>query len=159
MQFINLINNTKPNPPKFETNSQEDIACLQYMGGTTGLPKGAMLTHSNIVSNCIATHKWLGGEVKRGKDTGLTNLPLFHIYGQTVCMNILIYNGSTIALNPDPRDQKSLFELIKATRPSMFPGVPTMYMRLLERVLSLILLILSTWLSQAIRISAPESLS
>ncbi len=132
-QFINLINNTKPNPPTFETNSQEAIACLQYTGGTTGLPKGAMLTHSNLVSNCISTHKWLGAEVKRGKDTGLTNLPLFHIYGQTVCMNILIYNGSTIALNPDPRDQKSLFEIIKTTSPRMFPGVPTMYMRLLER--------------------------
>jgi len=48
-------------------------------------------------------------------------------------MNTMIYNASTIALNPDPRDQKSLFEIIKATNPSMFPGVPTMYMRLLER--------------------------
>jgi len=92
-----------------------------------------MLTHYNIVSNCIATYTWLGAEAKPGKDTGLTNLPLFHIYGQTVCMNIFIYNGSTIALNPDPRDHKSLFEIIKATRPAMFPGVPTMYMRLLER--------------------------
>ena len=133
IQFINLINNTKPNPPKFETNAKEDIAVIQYTGGTTGLPKGAMLTHYNIVSNCIATYTWLGSEAKPGKDTGLTNLPLFHIYGQTVCMNIFIYNGSTIALNPDPRDHKSLFEIIKATRPAMFPGVPTMYMRLLER--------------------------
>ncbi|MFX1566736.1 MAG: long-chain fatty acid--CoA ligase [Promethearchaeota archaeon] len=132
-QFINLLNNTKPNPPTFETNAKEDILCLQYTGGTTGLPKGAMLTHYNIVSNCVAVGTWAGEEFRRGKETILTNLPLFHIYGQTVCMNLHIYMGSTIALNPDPRDQKSLFEIIKSTHPTMFPGVPTMYMRLLER--------------------------
>ena len=133
IQFLNLIDDTKPNPPKFETNAKEDIASLQYTGGTTGVPKGAMLTHRNLVSNSLATLSWIGQESNRGKETILTNLPLFHIYGQTVCMNIHIYNGSTIALNPDPRDQKSLFEVIKSTQPSMFPGVPTMYMRLLER--------------------------
>ena len=133
MQFLNLINDTKPNPPKFETNAKEDLVCLQYTGGTTGLPKGAMLTHHNIVSNCVAVATWGAVDFKRGKETILTNLPLFHIYGQTVCMNLHIYMASTIALNPDPRDQKSLFEIIKSTHPSMFPGVPTMYMRLLER--------------------------
>ncbi|MFX1493565.1 MAG: long-chain fatty acid--CoA ligase [Promethearchaeota archaeon] len=133
LQFVNLIENTKPNPPKYETNAKEDIACLQYTGGTTGVPKGAMLTHYNIVSNCIAIYIWNASELRRGKDTGLTNLPLFHIYGQTVCMNFLISCGTTIALNPDPRDQKSLFEIIRATQPAMFPGVPTMYLRLLER--------------------------
>ncbi|MFW9899092.1 MAG: long-chain fatty acid--CoA ligase [Promethearchaeota archaeon] len=133
IQLINLINNTKPNPPKFKTNAKEDLVCLQYTGGTTGLPKGAMLTHYNIVSNCTAVTTWAGEEFRRGKETILTNLPLFHIYGQTVCMNLHIYMGSTIALNPDPRDQKSLFEIIKSTHPTMFPGVPTMYMRLLER--------------------------
>lgn len=133
MQFLNLTRDTKPNPPEFEINPKEDIAILQYTGGTTGLPKGAMLTHYNIVSNCVATATWVASETERGKDTALTNLPLFHIYGMTVCMNTPIYNASTIALNPDPRDQKSLFEIIKATQPALFPGVPTMYMRLLER--------------------------
>jgi long-chain acyl-CoA synthetase len=132
-QFVNLVNKTKPNPPKFQINPKESIAVLQYTGGTTGLPKGAMLTHSNLVSNCIATHTWTAAATERGKDTGLTNLPLFHIYGMTVCMNVLIYNASTIALNPDARDQKSLFEIIRETKPALFPGVPTMYMRLLER--------------------------
>ena len=132
-QFLNIINNTKPNPPKFEIDPKEDIAVLQYTGGTTGLPKGAMLSHYNLVSNAIATRNWMGPEIKRGKDTGLTNLPLFHIYGMTVCMNVMIANASTIALNPDPRDHKSLFEIIKSTQPAFFPGVPTMYIRLLER--------------------------
>ncbi|MFX0046383.1 MAG: long-chain fatty acid--CoA ligase, partial [Candidatus Hermodarchaeota archaeon] len=132
-QFVNLVNNTKPNPPKFEIDPKETLAVLQYTGGTTGLPKGAMLTHYNLVSNCVATYTWTASEVKKGKDTGLTNLPLFHIYGMTVCMNSWIYNASAIALNPDARDHKSLFEVIRDTKPAMFPGVPTMYMRLLER--------------------------
>lgn len=132
-QFLNLIADTKANPPVFETNAKEDIACLQYTGGTTGLPKGAMLTHYNLVSNCHAVVKWAGNAMREGKETILTNLPLFHIYGQTVCMNLHVLIGSTIALNPDPRDQKSLFEIIKATNATMFPGVPTMYLRLLER--------------------------
>jgi len=132
-QFVNLVNNTNPNPPKFKIDPKETLAVLQYTGGTTGLPKGAMLTHYNLVSNCVATYTWTASEVQKGKDTGLTNLPLFHIYGMTVCMNSWIYNASAIALNPDARDHKSLFEVIKDTKPAMFPGVPTMYMRLLER--------------------------
>ncbi|MFX1419798.1 MAG: AMP-binding protein, partial [Promethearchaeota archaeon] len=133
MQFLNLIKKAKPNPPKFETNAKEDVAILQYTGGTTGLPKGAMLTHYNIVANCVQVVTWVESAVERGKYTALTTLPLFHIYGMTICMNSFIYNGLTIALHPDPRDQKGLFEVIKATQPAMFPGVPTMYMRLLER--------------------------
>ena len=133
VQLLNLINKTKPKLPNFDTNAKEDIAILQYTGGTTGLPKGAMLTHYNLVSNCIAMNKWTQSVIKRGKDTALTTLPLFHIYGMQVCMNALITNGITIALHPDPRDQKGLFEVIKATHPAMFPGVPTIFMRLLER--------------------------
>ena len=133
IQFLNLVNKTKPNPPKFETNAKEDIGVLQYTGGTTGLPKGAMLTHYGLVANCVQMYEWTKAIVKRGKETALTTLPLFHIYGMQVCMNSFIYSGTTIALHADPRDQKGLFEVIKATHPAMFPGVPTMYMRLLER--------------------------
>jgi long-chain acyl-CoA synthetase len=133
IQFLNLVNRTKPDPPKFEIDPKTQVAVLQYTGGTSGLPKGAMLTHYNLVSNAIAVYNLVASQMQRGKDTGLTNLPLFHIYGMTVCMNVWIYNGSRIALNPDARDQKSLFEIIRDTKPSMFPGVPTMYMRLLER--------------------------
>lgn len=132
MQLLNLINKTKPDPPKVKISPKEDVAVLQYTGGTTGLPKGAMLTHFNLVSNAIAVASWIP-DVRRGKETALTNLPLFHIYGMTVCMNTLIHNAVTMVLNPDPRDLKSLLELIRETKPGMFPGVPTIYMRLLER--------------------------
>lgn len=132
IQLFNLINNTKPNPPKIDTSSS-DVAILQYTGGTTGLPKGAMLTHGNLVANCYQMYEWTKGVAERGKATALTTLPLFHIYGMQICMNLFIFNGFTIALHPDPRDQKGLFEVIRATHPAFFPGVPTMYMRLLER--------------------------
>jgi len=132
-QFLNLITKTKPKPPKFDTNAKEDVAILQYTGGTTGLPKGAMLTHYNLVSNCVQVYEWTKSVTQRGKSTALSTLPLFHIYGIQICMNSYIYSGTTIALHPDPRDQKGLFEVIKLTHPSFFPGVPTMYMRLLER--------------------------
>ncbi len=133
MQFLNLIGKTKPSPPKFKIDPRKTIAVLQYTGGTSGLPKGAMLTHRNLLSNCIAVYTLVSSQMQRGKETGLTNLPLFHIYGMTVCMNVWMYNASRIALNPDARDQKSLFEIVRETKPSMFPGVPTMYMKLLER--------------------------
>ena len=133
IQFLNLIKKTKPNPPQFETNAKEDVAVFQYTGGTTGLPKGAMLTHYSLVANCVQMTEWTKSIMERGKMTALTTLPLFHIYGMQVCMNSYIFSGTTIALHPDPRDQKGLFEVIKATQPAMFPGVPTMYMRLLER--------------------------
>jgi long-chain acyl-CoA synthetase len=116
-----------------QLENSEDIAVLQYTGGTTGLPKGAMLTHGNLVANCIQMYEWTKAIGERGKETALTTLPLFHIYGMQICMNLFIFNGFTIALHADPRDQKGLFEVIKAVHPSFFPGVPTMYLRLLER--------------------------
>ncbi|MFX1296270.1 MAG: long-chain fatty acid--CoA ligase [Promethearchaeota archaeon] len=132
-QFVNLIKKTKPNPPKFEIEPKETIAVLQYTTGTTGLPKAAMLTHYNLLSNSIAIQNWVDSVTERGKDTILSNLPLFHIYGMTTCMNVPIYNAGTMALNFDPRDHKSVLETIRDTKPALFPGVPTMYIRLLER--------------------------
>ena len=133
IQFLTLLENTKPNPPKFDTNAKEDVALLQYTGGTTGLPKAAMLTHYNVVSNAYVTSEW-GKNLRRdGKETVLTQLPLFHMYGITVCMNAFILSGSCIALNPNPRDQKAFFEVVKATKPEWLPGVPKIYERLLDR--------------------------
>jgi long-chain acyl-CoA synthetase len=133
IQLVKLLDKTKPNPPKFKTDAKEDIAVFQYTGGTTGLPKGAMLTHYNLVSNLITVYEWSKNVRRNGRDIVLTQLPLNHIYGTTVCMNTFIYNGSCIAFNPDLRDQKSFFEVIKAVKPAFLPGVPKMYSDLLER--------------------------
>lgn len=137
-QFLTLVKNTKPDKKRLEEiakniKPKKDVALYQYTGGTTGLPKGAMLTHFNLVANVMQIAAWNIDHTRRGKDAVLTNLPLVHIYGITICMNFPIHMGLTIGLNPDPRDEKSLFELIRDIQPAMFPGVPTMYMRLLER--------------------------
>ncbi len=133
LQLLNLLNKTKPNPPKFETNPREDIAVLQYTGGTTGLPKGAMLTHHNLVCRTMEIYEWSKNTVVKGRETVLTQLALSHIYGMTVCMCNFINSGGCIALNPDPRDHQSFFEVVKDTHPTHMPGVPKIYMNLLDR--------------------------
>jgi long-chain acyl-CoA synthetase len=130
IQLLTLLSKYEAKPPKVSINPKEDVAVLQYTGGTTGIPKGAMLTHMNLVANALQCADWNQGST-RGKEIILVNLPLFHIYGQTVCMNHSIYMGCKLVLNPDPRDFPSLFSLIKQYKPSLFPGIPTLYMRML----------------------------
>ena len=84
-----------------EIQPRKDIALLQYTGGTTGVPKGAMLTHYNLVANAIQFSNWLG---MRAGEIHLAALPLFHIYGMTAAMNAPILTCGSIALIPDPRD-------------------------------------------------------
>jgi long-chain acyl-CoA synthetase len=131
MQLLNLLSKYEANPPKIIINPKEDVAVLQYTGGTTGVPKGAMLTHMNLVANALQCANWNQGSV-RGKEIALINLPLFHIYGQSVCMNYCIYAGAKLVLNVDPRDFPTLFSLIKQYKPTLFPGIPTLFMRMLQ---------------------------
>jgi long-chain acyl-CoA synthetase len=132
LQMINLITDHQPDPPKVKINPREDIAALQYTGGTTGTPKGAMLTHHNLVANATQILEWYKWDLKHGGEVCMVNLPLFHIYGMTCCMNTSIADGYLMALNPDARDFASLLSLIRSTKPTFFPGVPTLYMRLLQ---------------------------
>ena len=131
-QMANLIADHQPNPPKVKINPKEDVAALQYTGGTTGVPKGAMLTHYNLASNAKQIRSWFGWNLKEGKETCIGNLPFFHIYGMTCCMNASIDMGFCVALTIDPRDFPSLLSLIRSTKPSFFPGVPALYTRLLQ---------------------------
>ncbi|GMA57155.1 long-chain acyl-CoA synthetase [Alicyclobacillus sacchari] len=109
----------------------EDVAVLQYTGGTTGLSKGAMLTHRNLVANTLQCYYFFRDSYNPGHDTCLTVLPLFHVFGMTVCMNVSIYNGARLLLIPR-FDPVEVAQIIKAEQPTMFPGVPTMYTALLH---------------------------
>jgi len=122
--FKELVEKTPEQPPGVEVNPEEDLAVLQYTGGTTGLPKGAMLTHMNMLSNAIGCSAWL--QAKRGEDTGLSVLPFFHIYGMTVAMNFTIYAGATMVLLPR-FDVVEVLKSIQKYKVTLFPGVPTMY--------------------------------
>jgi long-chain acyl-CoA synthetase len=105
-----------------------DTAVLLYTGGTTGVSKGAELSHRNIVANAIQCRYWFGikGDAE-GVDSVLTALPLFHSFGMTTCMNFGIYVGAALILIPNPRDLHDVLKNIAKHRPTVFPGVPTMY--------------------------------
>ena len=96
--FQELLSKYEANPPKVDINPKEDIVALQYTGGTTGISKGAMLTHMNLVSNAVCCAEWLRGT--RGEETFLTVLPLFHIYGMTTGMNVPIYLAGRMVMLP-----------------------------------------------------------
>jgi long-chain acyl-CoA synthetase len=126
--FQELLKEKAAKPPKVSVNPKEDLAALQYTGGTTGTAKGAMLTHLNLVSNALAFAAWIKGEVT--KETFLTALPLFHIYGMTTSMNVPIRLAAKMVLLPRFDPQMAL-ESIQRHRVTVFCGVPTMYSVLL----------------------------
>jgi long-chain acyl-CoA synthetase len=118
-------------PPKaVRIEPRKDLALLQYTGGTTGTPKGAMLTHYNLIVNVEQVKAWVPLEPE---DAHLSVIPLFHIFGMTVAMNSPIYQRSTMILLPDPRDIHAVIKAIEKYRPAIFPGVPTMYIALINR--------------------------
>lgn len=124
--FLDLLKkNAGRKPPKVDINPAEDLALLMYTGGTTGVPKGAMLTHRNLLANAIQTSAWFT-KLQPGKERVLTVLPLFHSYGLTTCLNMGVLNGAEMILLPQFKVDEVL-ETIDKKKPTLFPGVPTMY--------------------------------
>ncbi|CAK0757947.1 Long-chain-fatty-acid--CoA ligase [Azospirillaceae bacterium] len=113
----------KPNPVTI--NPIEDIAVLQYTGGTTGLPKAAMLTHANLFANSEQSTQWIP-EATPGEERVLAVLPFFHVFAMTVIMNLGIRIGAEIILLPK-FDLIQVMKTIHARRPTLFPAVPTIY--------------------------------
>ena len=113
-----------------ETVDPDDVAVLQYTGGTTGTPKGAMLTHRTLIANAYQCASWVPGMVP-GRERTLVAIPLFHIYGLMVGLLVSIRLAATMTLVPDPRDLKHLLRAIDREHPSLFPAVPTLYVALL----------------------------
>ncbi|UCD97254.1 MAG: long-chain fatty acid--CoA ligase [Candidatus Bathyarchaeota archaeon] len=126
--FTHLLSKATSTPPEVEINPIKDLAALQYTGGTTGIAKGAMLTHMNLVSNALMCAAWLRSE--EGKDTFLAVLPLFHIYGMTTGMNGPIYLAGKIVLLPR-FDVAGTLKAIQKHRVTVFCGAPAMYSMLL----------------------------
>lgn len=105
---------------------QEEVAVLGYTGGTTGIPKGAMLSHRNLVAQAVITLAWFL-QSKPGKDVLMGALPLFHSFGMTCVMNIGVHLGAGMILIPNPRDLPAVMAGAHKHRPTIFCGVPTMY--------------------------------
>jgi long-chain acyl-CoA synthetase len=113
--------------PNVKFDPAEDLAALQYTGGTTGTAKGAMLTHRNLVANAVSFATWIRGTAE---DTFLTALPLFHIYGMTTSMNAPISLAAKMVLLPR-FDSEAALVSIQRNNVTVFCGVPTMYTALL----------------------------
>jgi len=101
LQFKAMLK-TQPNPPQVKIDPENDLAVLQYTGGTTGTPKGAMLTARNLVANALQLKAWLG-EQGRAENLGFVGvLPLFHVFAMTCCMTIAVSTGAFQLLFPRP---------------------------------------------------------
>ena len=107
-----------------------DIAVLQYTGGTTGTPKGAMLTHANVNTNCQQGAAWATNLVP-GKERVLAALPFFHVFAMTAVMNFAVANGAEIVIMPRFVLDDAM-KLIDKNKPTVMPGVPTMFIAMLN---------------------------
>lgn len=118
---------------KFESASNlqgDDLAMLQYTGGTTGVAKGAMLSHSNLVANVLQADALFGSyQLKGSGDIFVQPLPVYHIYAFTASMYAL-YVGAHTVLIPNPRDLKSVVSAFKTYRPRLFFGLNTLFVAL-----------------------------
>ena len=107
--------------------TREDTALLQYTGGTTGVAKGAILSHGNICANMQQAAEWIVNLPRPGKETVIAALPLYHIFALTVNLMIFTQAGSKIILITNPRDMKSFIGDMKKERVSVFVGVNTLF--------------------------------
>jgi len=108
-----------------ETVDAGEVALFQYTGGTTGVAKGVMLTHQNLVANAYQVRIWIPGSVE-AQEKALAVLPFFHVYGMTTAMNFPILVAAEMILVPR-FEIKQILHVIHKERPTIFPGVPTMY--------------------------------
>lgn len=122
-RMADLLDAAHPAPPV--SVEPERTAVLLYTGGTTGIPKGAILSHRNLVCNVYQSRAWFPA-LRQGQDTTIAVLPFFHSYGMTVAMNLAILSGLRLVLLP--RFQvEAVLQAVSRQRPQHFPGVPTIY--------------------------------
>ncbi|MBB4265672.1 long-chain-fatty-acid--CoA ligase [Roseospira visakhapatnamensis] len=122
--FARLIANDGAVRP-VDIDPEEDLAALQYTGGTTGVPKGAMLSHANLSANTDQLFRWIPNP-SLGQERMLAVLPLFHVFGMTVAMNLGVRLGAELILLPRFH-LKQVIRTIGRKRATLFPGVPTIY--------------------------------
>jgi long-chain acyl-CoA synthetase len=125
-----LMRSDLPAVPSAEIDSENDLAALVYTGGTTGLAKGAMLTHANLVRNTMQSAAWFPG-LRDGGESVMCVLPFFHSYGMTVCMNLGIMLGAKLVLMPR-FELKRVLKTVQKEKPTLFPGVPRLYVSINE---------------------------
>ena len=131
LDYDALLEGMGTEAPPHSPDPANDAALIQYTGGTTGVSKGVMLTHFNLVANTLQVRETLAAACCRGQDRILVTLPLFHAYGMTLGMNLAVSIAGTQILLPR-FEAGAVLRAINEYRPSFFPGTPHMYMSLLK---------------------------
>jgi long-chain acyl-CoA synthetase len=121
-----LLAKYQPNQrPKLDIGP-DDTALFQYSGGTTGVSKAAVAMHRNVVANTLQLKSWIL-TAEEGKEVVLMAIPLFHVYGMVAGMNFAMANGASMVMVPNARDIPDVLDNIKKYKPTIFPGVPSLY--------------------------------
>jgi long-chain acyl-CoA synthetase len=118
-------------PPKVDV-THDDIAFLQYTGGTTGVAKGAMLTHRNMVANMLQSSSWIGTTLREGQEVIITAIPLYHIFALTANCLVFMKTGGLNYLITNPRDMKGFVKELGSVRFTAMTGVNTLFNGLLN---------------------------
>ncbi|MBW1989275.1 MAG: AMP-binding protein [Deltaproteobacteria bacterium] len=137
LSFMDLIRSYPPRPPRISFHVETDLETLIFTGGTTGVPKGCMVTHRNTYANTLQTSLAFGGAAAatRGAVAALLGIPFFHSYGHVV-MHSMTYNGYDQVLIPDARDVDAIVESIRRHHPVVQFGVPTQFLKMSAQKLS-----------------------
>lgn len=128
--FTEVMKIAKSDKIQLDFNFEEDLALLQYTGGTTGFPKGVMLTHKNLIANTMMCDAWMY-KCKKGEEAILGILPFFHVYGMTTVLILSVMQQGRMILLPK-FDAEQALKTIDKQKPTLFPGAPTMYIGLLN---------------------------
>lgn len=128
--FQEIIKKSSAKEIELDVDIENDLALLQYTGGTTGFPKGVMLTHKNLVSNTKMCKAWLY-KCKEGQESVLGILPFFHVYGMTTVLILAVMEKYKMILLPK-FDPETTLKTIDKQKPTLFPGAPTIYIALLN---------------------------
>ncbi|NOZ49160.1 MAG: long-chain fatty acid--CoA ligase [Chloroflexi bacterium] len=129
-QMTSLLAGNPPHPPDVDIQP-DDVALFQYTGGTTGVPKAAMLSHRNLVANILQCHAWLT-DLQPGKEKFMGAIPFFHVFGMTVAMLLGLKSAAEVFVVPNPRDIGFVMKQIDREGCTVYPGVPAMYIGIIN---------------------------
>jgi len=129
-QMTRLIATHAATPPDVPIDP-DDVALFQYTGGTTGLPKAAMLSHRNLTANILQCSAWLT-DLEPGKEKLMGAIPFFHVFGMTVAMLLGLKTGGEVFVLPNPRDIGFVMDQIQREGCTVYPGVPAMYIGIIN---------------------------
>jgi len=129
--FKDLLRKYPPQPPRVNISPRENLAYILYTGGTTGFPKGCQNSHSGVTSNIVDIMERYQEHLSEGEDTLVFSAPLYHQFGQTLCMAMALYKGNCTILMPMP-EIDAILEVIQRYKGTLFAGVPALYRMILE---------------------------